>query len=171
MTSKHWVSTIVFLSMALGACGAKDSYKAARATLNQSATPAGHEVAEPTVEEKALALLQNDARYSEIRSTLLSERLQTEYAGLSLQQTSGTQQAASQTFQIALLKTEQQDCNAQERTLVLSQSPLSLTAFPSVGRFQCLEEGCEHILLLIEARRHVRAEATERGSIDRKSVV
>lgn len=162
MTLKQWIYSMAFVGTTLLACSPKDSYKAAQAALNHRASPQiVNEVADITVEEKALAVLQSDLRYAEDRLTLLSERLKTEYSGVSLLFNS----ESSQTGSVSILKSAQQDCREQTTSIAVPQQALVFQSVPSLGRGMCLEPGCEHVLLLLETRRHVKLQEVDRGSI------
>lgn len=161
MISKQWIYTMAFVGTTFLACSPKDSYKAAQTALNHRASLQINEVAEASVEEKALAVLQNDLRYSEDRLTVLSERMKTEYSGVSLL----LNPENAQEWSVSILKAANSDCREQTVSMAVPQQVQVFQSVPSLGRGMCLESGCEHILLLLEARRNVKLQETDRGSI------
>jgi hypothetical protein len=156
---KQLIMILALSAVAFTACGKKDSYKAGKVIREQAQpSPAdNNEVADTQVEEKAEQNILTDEHHLMYRYSTLSEMMKKEIIGVSAQITK-TEDKAS--IEVSVLDSRTEDC--QEKSFkkedISIKNLKDFSVINNLGRFRCIEQSCENILLLVETRRSVENE-------------
>jgi hypothetical protein len=164
---KQIVITLAAMALLVSACGHDASFKtsgvptAPEVTQDSPLPPA----ADQTAEEKALAIVSDDANVKTDKGTELSNILAEEIKGVSLTiaQTQGEKDDGRPvkvtTAKLTIASMKKNDCPVEDKALnsfKLADASKDFIHINNGGRFRCLEEACENILLIIENSRYVQ---------------
>lgn len=147
------------LALVTTACGSSASYKALK----------GNPPADPTAEQKALALLENDVSAKSNRNTVLSQQMIQEIQGLSLKfsqahymygEVQGNpirdeKVAELEIAKISVNKTCPLNTIKSQNFKTSDDLSQKYVNFTNEGRFRCLEAACENILLVLDTTRNI----------------
>jgi hypothetical protein len=163
---KQIILTLAALSLLTTACGRDASFKTTAALKANDVAPATP--ADPTVESKAESIVAEDVNVNASKATDLSAILAEEIRGVSLTISTTTGEKddgrpvsiTSAKLTVASLKNN--DCPVEEKSVKSFKLSDAVNGFINIsegGRFRCLEDACENILLIMESGRNVRVVA------------
>ncbi len=171
MTSKKIVIAFVLSAAAVTACGKKGGYKAAQINMMKTEMPAPESVnppAEESIEAKAEKLLLSDEQLSSSRTSAVADILKSELLGISATlAVSGDKTAVD----ISILTDKSENCEGHVSHAQLeSKHMATMNKINNFGRVTCVDTSCDHLLVIMEARRKVKTEEHANGEIQSGAV-
>ncbi|MCC6137959.1 MAG: hypothetical protein IT287_04960 [Bdellovibrionaceae bacterium] len=163
--TKKLIIAIALTSVAVSACGSKNSYKAARLsnkmTLVDPATV--NEVADGTIEERAEKALLSDEHHMMYRASTLSVMMKEELLGASGQISAVGEKSK---IEVSLLDSRAQECKEKSGSVEVDSKKRNETnQINNLARVRCVDTSCDHLLVFIETRRSVKNEEFGGSSI------
>lgn len=153
--TKKLIIAIALTSIAVSACGSKNSYKAAH-LKNKAAQPAPatiNEVADEKVEEKAEKALLADEHHMMYRASTLSGMMKEELLGASGQVSVIGDKSK---IEISVLDSRSQECKETSANVqVDSKKRNDINVINNLARVRCVDTACDHLLVFLETRRSV----------------
>lgn len=165
MTTKKIAIAFVLTAAALTACGKKGGYQAKQLNHKVVAPVPSevNDVADETIEVKAEKLLLSDDQLSSSRSSAVAEILKSELLGISAKLTANGDKTA---VDISILTDKSENCEGHvSHAQIETKHMITLNKMINFGRVSCVDTSCDHLLVIMEARRKVKTVDAAEGTV------